>query len=851
MNQHQQSPFDLWRQYHYVYKQQYQSGQISYIPNLLPEIAVQLNVYDIFEILQRRLGSEVLQKALDPNQTIESPVRHHQDGSWLKKSKMVGVNIRTIHNFFNLVKYTLTIPKSQDSIHILPIWEPGVVSSLYGKVSFNINPEFYSEELARAVPHLNTVEKQLKVTTNLLHAMGKSVGMDVIPHNDRFSELVIAYPRFFEWVRRVGGRITNNSESIYREIEEIIWHYLGRNGSGNGSPLSFSKNTLFSPEIPILSDAQRLEIIFGNVRDYKGRLRRRVEIMQDIINQGFETLPMTMAPPYRGLHINPDDYILDENGNRWYTYEFDKPQAMSRVFGPLTRFKFFHSKEDNAKWELDFNNPQVSVWNYVCTKYHECQQNYNFDFMRGDMAHIQPRPHGVPEFFDSGDSEILGFRDSGDSEILGFRDSGDSEILGFRDSGDSEVLGFRDSGDSEVLGFRDSGDSEVLGFRDSGDSEVLGFRDSGDSEILGFRDSEVLGFRDSGDSEILGFFDSEIIELTKSQNQRIPESKNHGISESQNQRIKESKNHGISEPQNQRIPESKNHGIPESQNQRIKESKNHGISESQNLRIKESKKYYDPLLAIKKYVQQNGTPHFGFFAETFLVEPDFMGYGDELDHLEAIEADSTLGDLQASVVGSDDYNKKFRDYTKYLQTRKFAPSYTIITADKDDPRFDEFYRTANHFRYFIGTFLTDMPSYMGLGFETRNLHLERGLNEEYSKLYVFTIHDDAQTDKVTHGSYIWGQNYMLFGWIEKMRELAEKIWDEINGKAVNWLTNPTENQDILIWTPQDTKYVFVAKQSPEYGIDESIISQTIGDSARLIFDTTPYSDQHICRIYEW
>ncbi len=204
MSYSQPSPFDMWRQYHYVYKQQYQSQQISYIPNLLPEIAVQLNVYDVFEILQRRIGSGTLQKALDPNQTIESPVSHHTDGTWLKKSKMVGVNIRTIHSFFNLIKYALTIPKSQDSIHILPIWEPGVVSSLYGKVSFNINPEFYSEELARAVPHLDTVEKQLKVTINLLHAMGKSVGMDVIPHNDRFSEMVIAYPRFFEWVKRSG-----------------------------------------------------------------------------------------------------------------------------------------------------------------------------------------------------------------------------------------------------------------------------------------------------------------------------------------------------------------------------------------------------------------------------------------------------------------------------------------------------------------------------------------------------------------------------------------------------------------------------------------------------------------------
>lgn len=668
----QQSLFDLWRQYHYVYKEQYQSHQTSYIPNLLPEIAVQLNVYDVFGILQRRLGTETLQKALDPNQTIESPVRHHQDGNWLKTSNMVGINVRTIDSFFNVVKYVLTIPKSQDSIHLLPIWEPGVVGSLYGKVSFNINPEFYSEELARAVPSLNTVEKQLKVSINLLHAMGKSVGMDVIPHNDRFSELVIAYPRFFEWVRRVGGRITSNSESLYREVEEIIWHYIGRNGTANGTSLSFSKNTLFSPEIPILTDAQRFEIIFGHVSDPKGRLRRRVEIMQDIINQGYETLPMTMAPPYRGLHINPDDYILDENGNRWYTYEFDEPQAMSRVFGPLTRYKLFHSKDDNANWQLDFDNPQKPVWDYICKKYYECQQKFGFDFMRGDMAHIQPRPDGVPDF-----------------------------------------------------------------------------------------------------------------ENLKSD-------------------------------------------------------------------IPNPKEYYDPLLSIKKFVQKQGVPYFAFFAETFLVEPDYMGFGNELDHLEAIEAEATLGDLQSSVVGSGEFMQKFVDYYSYLKNRQFAPNYTIITADKDDPRFDEFFRTANHLRFFVGLFLTDMPSYMGLGFEVRNLHIERGANEEYSKLYVFNIQDDAQTDKVTHGPFVWGQNYSLFWWVEKMRELSERIWDDVSGKSTKWLLEPTLDQKLMIWTTaENPKYIFVANNGTEYGINEDLIWQTIGNqSVQLIFDTTPYSDQHICRIYE-
>ncbi|MBA4851844.1 hypothetical protein [Emticicia sp. BO119] len=654
--------FDLWRQNHYIYKDKYTSHQTSYIENLLPEIAVQLNVYEILDILQRRLGTEILQKALDPNQLIQSPVSHYQNGNWLKKVNMVGINVRTIGNFFNVIKYALTIPESQNSIHLLPVWEPGVVGSLYGMTSFNINPQFFSHELASAIPQLNNVEKQLVFVVNVLHAMGKSVGMDVIPHTDRFSEMVIANPRFFEWIRRVGGRISSHSETLYREVEEIIWLYLHRHGTANGSPLSYSRNVFFSPEIPILTDEQRLEILFGHKTDYQGRLRRRIELMQDIVYQGYETLPMTMAPPYRGLHINHEEFILDNNGNRWYTYEFDEPQAMSRVFGPLARYKFYHSKDDNAQWKLDFKNPNKPVWTFFCQKVYDCQKTYHFDFMRGDMAHVQPRSDGVP---------------------------------------------------------------------------------------------------------------------------------------------------------------------------------------------KEIDEYYDPLRAVKKYIQKQGVPYFGFFAETFLVEPDFMGYGDELDHLEAIEADSTLGDLQSTVVGSAEYMQKIVNYNHWLKNRKFAPNYTLITADKDDPRFDIFYQTGNHLRFFVALFLTDMPSYMSLGFETRNLHLERGANEEYTKLYVFEIQDDAAVDKVTHGVYTWGKNFEQFAMIEQLRALAENIWDEIKEREVRWLLTPSENQKLMVWTLQDhSKYVFVANLDPNNQVDESVLKEvTFNHPLTLLFDTAPELPQHECRVY--
>ena len=645
-----------WQQNRFHHRARFQSHEFSFVPNLLPEVAVGTDVFDVLEILRNRIGTVALQRALNPDETIETPVRYEKDGSWLKRSNMVGVNVRTIKNFFNVVKYALTIPKTHDSIHLLPIWEPGVVGSLYGMVSWNINPEFFSHELYRAIPHLDTVEKQLKISINLLHALGKSVGMDVIPHTDRFSEMALTYPRYFEWIRRLGGQIMSQSEFVYKDVEEIIWHYLGRNGTGDGSPISYSKASLFNPDIPLLTDKQRIEIIFGRKENYAGRLRRRIEIIQECINQGFETMPMTMAPPYRGLHINAESFVLDERGNRWYTYEFNEPQSFSRVFGPLTRYKFYHSKNDNAKWELDFENPQKGVWKYLGDKFLEIQQQFSIDFMRGDMAHVQPRPAGVPEQIDC---------------------------------------------------------------------------------------------------------------------------------------------------------------------------------------------FYESLKGIKNSVQRV-VPYFGFFAETFLAPPDTMGYGDENDHLEAIEADSTLGDLQASAVGTEEFKSKFSYYHQLLLTKNFAPNFTVLTADKDDPRFDEFFRSGNVFRYFVSIFLTNMPSYVSLGFETRALNATRNLNESYSKLYVFKISNNDEPDKVTHGDFIWGRNGNRFGFIERIRTVAEEIFEDIKSENPEWLTTP--ESDVWIWKIKD--FIFVAKQSVD-DFEEEIISEHI-DNQRysLIFDSSAHDPIHVCRIYK-
>lgn len=222
----------------------------------------------------------------------------------------------------------------------------------------------------------------------------------------------------------------------------------------------------------------------------------------------------------------------------------------------------------------------------------------------------------------------------------------------------------------------------------------------------------------------------------------------------------------------------------------------------------QSESFYDLHQEVKKYVQKR-VPYFGYFAETFIAPENVMGYGDELDHLEMSDADSTLGDLQSMVVGSPEFLQALRRYRDILETRFFVPNMTIMTADKDDPRFDKFYISGNEARLFMAFFLTDMPSYMGLGFETRDQHLMPAPNEYYTKLYVFQI---TRGPKATRGPYIWGRNGQLFQNLTRIRQLAQKLLPEINGKKVKWLLPPdaTGNKKVIAWTLENyEKYIFI------------------------------------------
>lgn len=600
----------------------YLEGRVSFIGDALPEELVSRPMVGVLKTLQQKLGERLFLQCLNPKNNIPGPREADKTSGWVRTTNMTGINVRTLGSFWHCVPYALSLPAAQDSIHLLPIWEPGVVGSLYGMVSFHVNPEFFNEEMSQLLPHLNTVEHQLKVVVNLLHAMGKTVGMDVIPHTDRYSEIVLANPNMFEWLQRKGTAIVDHRDDLWQEVSVAIFEWLQETGPQGDHPVHGADAAVFFSER--VHEAERVRVLFGEKYDYEGRRQRRESLMDHLFERGYEPVPATMAPPYRGLRVDerPEAQTVDSAGRVWLDYTITRPEPMSRVFGPLTRYQLYERLDGNRDWAIDFAHPREQTWEYVCRQYAQVQDDFDFDFMRGDMSHVQMRPGGVPA---------------------------------------------------------------------------------------------------------------------------------------------------------------------------------------------ETDDRYDLHRAVKEYIRKR-VPRFGYFAESFLAPPNYMAYGDEVAHLDASHAEATLGNLQSMVPGEPEFNETFDEYERILRRGGVAPSFTTMTADKDDPRFDKFYLHANEARLFASYFLTDWPSYHALGFEQRDSHPSPYPNEYYTKLYVFQIQEGP---KATIGTYRWGRNFLLFSNLTQIRTLADILLPELGSATTLLLHRPTARPGgLIVWTQEsDPRYLFAANFS--------------------------------------
>ena len=191
----------------------------------------------------------------------------------------------------------------------------------------------------------------------------------------------------------------------------------------------------------------------------------------------------------------------------------------------------------------------------------------------------------------------------------------------------------------------------------------------------------------------------------------------------------------------------------------------------------------------------------------------------------------------------------FARYYQIGQNRAVMPNFTVMTADKDDPRFDSFYLHANIARLFIAFFL-DMPSYMGLGFETRDIHHSPAPNEHYTKLYVFQI---AEGPKATFGPYHWGQNIALFQQIQRLKRYVDDFSINLKNVDCEWLIPPNSNgnQQVIVWKfTHITNYFLVVNLGIQAAKDIALPASHFTPLSRFQLDFSTHritkSEEPIC-----
>lgn len=312
------------------------------------------------EIVKEIIGVDKFEQAMQFK--IKSPLIQQINSSWLKQSKIIGINPRLVETYWGIVKYAMTFP--ENAVHIMPLFESGD-GSLYVQNSWELNEDFYDNNLEQF--GLTTAKEQLKFVINILHAMGKSVGFDALPHVDNFSEIVILNPSCFEWIKlnkdRTAEDCSQNRNNNSKAVEELLI-----------SEYHLSNNFFELEEI------SRKKLLFPNNIE---AFTRRMQIRKVIRENGFEPVPVVEHSPIRPIVFKEIKY---SNTESWAEFEVPNKNSCAKIIGSITPYNWYEI-DDNGY--IKKNAIRKNVWDYFVNHIYEFQKEYDFDFLRADMGHNQ------------------------------------------------------------------------------------------------------------------------------------------------------------------------------------------------------------------------------------------------------------------------------------------------------------------------------------------------------------------------------------------------------------------------------------------------------------------------------
>lgn len=354
--------------------------KVSFI-KIKPEKALNWSYKETLKMLSFLLDKKAVEKTFDINNFYPSPVASCENSDWIKKAKIIGINPRIVSTYFGIIKYAMTFP--EDCIHLMPLWEPGCDGGIYARLNWKLSKEWLDSDL---VEHgFDTPEKQLKLVVNILHALGKTVGFDAVPHTDKFSEEVFICPEFFEWIKLNSKKTKQlflpkvDYNRLYQDVEKVIIDYLKKNGDSENDLIDdHILNKFFTEGFGF---KQRAELLFGNNPEIA--LKRRVELMNYVRDRGFETIPVTEHSPCRPILF---DKIVKDGETNWAEFKVKDKKAGSVIFNAITPYRWY---ETDSQGYINPAKPILKIWQYFIDELSYFQKEYNFDFLRADMAHIQ------------------------------------------------------------------------------------------------------------------------------------------------------------------------------------------------------------------------------------------------------------------------------------------------------------------------------------------------------------------------------------------------------------------------------------------------------------------------------
>ncbi|MDX2084975.1 MAG: hypothetical protein SFZ03_06270 [Candidatus Melainabacteria bacterium] len=352
-------------------------------------------------LLAKRIGQKRFDDILAGTAAVPSPVRHETDGSWLHRQWIKELNPRvTGGSWFNALKEVLS--STETTLLLKPPYNEG--NNCYGAINYDLSHEYLDPVLAEH-SQLKTPEAQLKFFTDVCHAMGKTVLLDVTPHMDAFAELFFAKPDLTDWVWLDEARQTERSgplkqpELAQSQARQLIRQFLRTHGDANGQPVPpDTLERFFDDDMPV---EQRIAVLFGTEpRKYpQGQqtpeatqrteqlLARRIALMNAFVEAGVLPVPVGDAKPFwpprfSGFKTSPEGVAYAE-------FQMGDYPPGEKIFGDLAPFRWFRQQESHPE-QYEPNRP---VWDYFATHLAGVVQQYGFDGIRGDVMWHQPS-HG-------------------------------------------------------------------------------------------------------------------------------------------------------------------------------------------------------------------------------------------------------------------------------------------------------------------------------------------------------------------------------------------------------------------------------------------------------------------------